>query len=403
MVPAEALVIGDDVVAGDVHHLVEADRRRTVVVRIGERTGMVAPRLAVLHVGGDLDRKSLDRFHGQGGVGQQAVRIPPVFHLVQIGHGIHAGGGLRLEVVPRTVVVVRRGQRRGREGRVDHRRAAAAALRVHLVVVRTAEDDVRRSGDVFRDVVFEIRADRDAFVSALLDDAVLIEVAQAERSLEGRAAARDVHGVVGDHGRPEDFVLPVGVPHVGCDLLGREDRRLVVDAGLLVQIGHVFVAAQHVHLLVEGLDADAAVVAHPDFALLGALRRDDHHAVGSPRTVDGRRRGVFENLHRLDVRRVDHVDVARKSVDDPQGFVVALDRVGAADADLDGRSGLSVELVDLHARDTSLERLRHRDVGEFVDQVALDLGHGSREVAFALYAVADYDQFIHYETALRLL
>ena len=296
---------------------------------------------------------------------------------------------------------MRRGQRRGREGRVDHRRAAAAALRVHLVVVRTAEDDVRRSGDVFRDVVFEIRADRDALVSALLDDAVLIEVAQAERSLEGRAAARDVHGVVGDHGRPEDFVLPVGVPHVGCDLLGREDRRLVVDAGLLVQIGHVFVAAQHVHLLVEGLDADAAVVAHPDFALLGALRRDDHHAVGSPRTVDGRRRGVFENLHRLDVRRVDHVDVARKSVDDPQGFVVALDRVGAADADLDGRSGLSVELVDLHARDTSLERLRHRDVGEFVDQVALDLGHGSREVAFALYAVADYDQFVHHETALR--
>ena len=178
--PAEAFIIGNDVIAGDVDHLVEIDRCCTVVVRIGERTGIVASRLTVLNVCGNLDRETVDRFHGQGGIGQQAVGIPAVFHLVQIGHGIHAGGGLRLEIVPRAVVVVRRGQRRGCECRVNYRRAATAALRIHLVVIRSAEDDVCRGGDVLRDVVFEIRANRDALVSALFDNAVLIEIAQAE-------------------------------------------------------------------------------------------------------------------------------------------------------------------------------------------------------------------------------
>ena len=50
-----------------------------------------------------------------------------------------------------------------------------------------------------------------------------------------------------------------------------------------------------------------------------------------------------------------------------------------------------------------MKRLRHRDIGEFIDQIAFDLSYGSREVAFALYAVTDHDQFVHHQTALREL
>ena len=49
------------------------------------------------------------------------------------------------------------------------------------------------------------------------------------------------------------------------------------------------------------------------------LGRDDHHAVRAPGAVDGRRRGIFQDIDGFDVRRVQsrrHGTLGREAVDD---------------------------------------------------------------------------------------
>ena len=395
MVLSEALVVCNDVVAGNPQGLAQSDGGRTVGIRIVERFGVILPILIIGNVRGQLYGQAVDRFDRQSRIGQYPVCIPFVLDFVKIGQRIGPGNRLSLEIVPGAIIIMRRGKRRGNQCGADHRRPAAATLGIHLIMIRTAENDIRGGGNILRNIVVEVGTQGDALITALLDDSVLLEITGSERSLELGIAAGDIHGMVGDDRRAEHLVLPIGIERVFLDLFFREDVRQAVDFGFFIQIDHILVAAEHLHLFGKALGPDTAVVGDFHLPLFGAFRRDDDNAIGSPGAVNGRCRSIFQNLDRFDIRGIDHVDIPGESIDDPKRLVVALDRIRTANTDLNTGSGLSVELIDLYTRDAPLKGRRNRKIGKFVDHVAFHLGNGPGQVAFALHTVPDDYKFVH--------
>ena len=62
---------------------------------------------------------------------------------------------------------------------------------------------------------------------------------------------------------------------------------------------------QHLNVLGGLADAETCIEAHLGFIVLTFLRGDNDNSVCSCRTINGRGRGVFKHLHRLDVGWVD--------------------------------------------------------------------------------------------------
>ena len=85
-------------------------------------------------------------------------------------------------------------------------------------------------------------------------------------------------------------------------LLGLEHFQLVVPL-------HIVFGAEHVERVGHLLPRIVGIVGHLSLALLAALGRDEDNAVGTARTVDGRRRSVLEHVDGLDVGRRDVADV----------------------------------------------------------------------------------------------
>lgn len=115
----------------------------------------------------------------------------------------------------------------------------------------------------------------------------------------------------------------------------------------------------------------------------------DHHAVGGTQSVDGCR-GVLENRNRFDVVGVDIVELclgALHAVDDVER------RVHAADADLGCGTRATVAHTTVDTGDGSGQGRRsvHRRID--LQSVARDVGDGSRDRGFFLYAVA-YDHHV---------
>ena len=94
------------------------------------------------------------------------------------------------------------------------------------------------------------------------------------------------------------------------------------------------------------------------FTLLGG---DEHHTVGTARTVECGRSGVFEHRDVVDVIGVDRREVAvvGNAVEDDEGIHLGIDRTETADADGGGGAGLTVVAGGLHAGHGAVEGARN--------------------------------------------
>ena len=240
--------------------------------------------------------------------------------------------------------------------------------------------------EVIRYPVVVADVQRNLAVLLLLDVSLLVGIARTEvEAVLGRSSG-DADVIVGDEPRLEDFVLPVGVPRPGCEVVLRV---AFVPQLLVVQQFEAF-GIGHRYLVRHPLEAERTVDVHPCLSLFGALGGDDNHSVRSAHTEDGERGRVFQNLHGLDVLRVEEVDVVvEQSVYHIQGLVT-VDGVGTAYTYLRVCSRFT-GVDDLYACHLSLQcryRVCHRLVGNLG---SFDVGDGAGQVAFLRATVADDD------------
>ena len=278
-------------------------------------------------------------------------------------HGDHGAAGVV------AVLLIDGEVRQVHQGALDHAVVDHAARGLHDAVLGIVHRVAQAHREAFRDLRVEVQPGIDAVVVRRGDDTVLIHVADAGHVSDGLGSARDGDVVAHDSGIGEEFVLPVGivlrgdgrpgrevVEHVGDSDLGQGEafgsaHRVVVIraprhagsrgtqavgvvAGIDQQIAELR-GVQQLHLMIELLDSIREVIA--DFgglALLAALGGDQDDARGAARTVDCGRCGIFQNVDRLDVVRVD-VDILRSgiSVDHIEGIAAGREGVDAADAD----------------------------------------------------------------------
>ena len=258
-----------------------------------------------------------------------------------------------------------------------------------LAITREVE---RREELAVGGVHADIRTERNFFVVGAFQHAVLIAVAQRDAAVVVFAAHRHtqvvvVHRcdaevaevVVHGHFLARNVFFAVAV--VILDLA-------VVEEHFLFQVEPF----EHFHRLGQRrglLQGETAVVAHFKLARAFArLGRDEYDAGSCTVTVNGRRRGVFQHRHRLDVLGVDLVDVALDTVDQHQRLVVVGDGRHAADADRTlVLSRLSRVLDHVDTRDRTLQG--HRGLGDGAVFEVLDryVFGRSQQVDFLLCAV----------------
>ncbi len=155
---------------------------------------------------------------------------------------------------------------------------------------------------------------------------------------------------------------------------------------------------QFVWLLDTGVDRNGVTGFHGR-TLLG---RYDDDAVCRARSVDGCRRGVFQNLDRSDVRRVDHLQTVfhDEVVDHYERSRAGVERAASAYADFRSDSHFRGGVLDRDARETSLEGccdVRCRNVEHIL---GVEFGDCAGQVRLALHAVADYDEFFDFDCGL---
>ena len=130
---------------------------------------------------------------------------------------------------------------------------------------------------------------------------------------------------------------------------------------------------------------------------LALLRRHQHHAVGAAATVDGRCRGILQNVNRLNVARVQRLNARGRhqgnAVHHVQRVVAAVQRALTANPDAADRARTlarrNVNTGSLALQ--SLQRVRHRP------DVQLLLAHarqGASHVALLLNAVTHHDHLV---------
>ena len=191
---------------------------------------------------------------------------------------------------------------------------------------------------------------------------------------------------------PVKDIGPVGVrnavPHAAGEQLlagALAGLRLEVDEFFGIQdLGPVTQRSDGKLVVVE----DGAVLALGIGTVLGG---DEDDAVTGLRTIDGGRCGILQHLHGLDHGRVQILDVVHlEAVHDKErtqaGAAVGGDTAHADVGRFAGGAGVGVHL---HAGGLALQGgggIRSGPVGQFF---GADRGHGTGEVALALYAVTD--------------
>ncbi len=348
----------------------------------GVVTGRIGPRLVALHVVGEeivplepLDGEDVER---SANVCAEVVGGVVLGPLVDHGHGVevvHADdaavtarllvggvvdgfGGVVEERLPECVVIGWLGVAPGVEG----------------VVVEVEPSVEHRLADVGLEHVLVGRV-------AALQALVLLDIENgAVGELVG--TARESDAVLVADGGAGDFVEPVGVVAVERPGVG---GGVVVDGVLELPGRHGLGAVQH------GLDAHLSVVFQRSGTFAGALGRDDDHAVGTPRAVDGGGRTVLEHVDALDLLEVDVADVgAHDAVDDDQRTLPGGEGVGAAQHDLE-RSGrvAAAGIGDRETGDLALQEPCGGGERTGVHVVAAETGDRTGQLLFGGRAVAD--------------
>ena len=148
----------------------------------------------------------------------------------------------------------------------------------------------------------------------------------------------------------------------------------------------------HRILLEQGLDIQVATVADLGRCSLCALHcGNDDDTIGTTRTVDGGCRGVFQNVHRLDVARVDVRQLAHKgnTVEHNQRVVAGRQRALATDANLHLLARLRAGLRHQHTCYAALQSLGGIRGSNLIEFLAADVGHRTGDSLAALSTVTD--------------
>ena len=249
----------------------------------------------------------------------------------------------------------------------------------------------------------------------MLDDTVILVIAQGEERIAALRAVAERKVVLLDNACPGGLAEPVGVaggcgagrvqvlvhadPVQGGDAVGVIAPVIDVPEGIHVGVQAVvhialphhlaeFLGIEHLHPVHVGLGGHAGVEIDSHFPLLAAFGRNDDDAVGRTASVDGGRGGVFQDLDGLDVVSVEfmHAGLGRDAVDDVERIVV----VQGTDTAYADRSTAGRRTVrrDVHARNAALQRLDGVVLVLLGEIVGVDGGDGAGEVGLTLDRVA---------------
>jgi hypothetical protein len=270
---------------------------------------------------------------------------------------------------------VGRGGQRDAEGGagVVVARQAAPGFGVDVV------DGPRQRGPLVERVV-HVQPRRAALVAGALDDALVVlpGARHVKAGVLGAAADRDIRGRKQPF-LPKKLLLVVDEAASALGLLKLLQATLA--EGCLRGLGRKLAHAQ---LLANGRKTERLGEINPGRSRFSAFCRDDDHAVGGARPVNGRRRRAFENLDGLNVLRIDvsnpvdgvvlvgpvaarsrlrdgihvggHRDVAHDdAVHDVEGLGVSVDRRDAPEPHVHAPARRSGIRVDLRPRHLSVE------------------------------------------------
>ena len=297
---------------------------------------------------------------------------PVAVHDVPVGVDRHVDA-----VLQGTVLVVRVDERGELEVQAD------LVTGIGAVLGPGGEPDLEVSADLLVDAAVQ----RDAAVRLRGHGRVILEIRSAEAVAAAFGAAGDAHLVVLGVTVLEHHVLPV------------RDRIVRFVEGIRILPGHltetdVFRAGHH-RILDRSLQGRIGVEGHhrglADRSLIGT---DQDDTIGAAGTVDGRGRGILENVDALDVvggdfRQASH---ERNAVQHDERVVRCGERTLAADTDGGGLARLGRGGLHIHAGDTAHQGIGHV-IGRNLAQVVAAHGHdGTGHILAAGRTVTDDDR-----------
>ena len=135
----------------------------------------------------------------------------------------------------------------------------------------------------------------------------------------------------------EQFVLPIHIHSTifAPILLIRTILELV---GILTEFGELF-CVHHRITVEESLGTDVTIISYSRALLLITfISSDDDDTVGTTRTVDSGSRGIFQDVHVLDVVRIDVADATceRNTVEYDQWVIAGCQGTCTTDTNLHG-------------------------------------------------------------------
>ena len=329
-------------------------------------------------------------------IARHVVRL--VLDLVIDHHGIAVVLGLALEVGAVTVV--------------DRPERVAPVARTVVVGTETAhEPGLGLQVDAAGDHVVIGHVDRILLEIVLVLHAFAVIIAQAHVVAVLLAAALDSDAVILRNRGAEHVVGPFGAerPFAALDfgdrgvigavrpyLSGIRPFSATVLVGFVFEPCHLHGVTPVIELVAENADADLS--RKPDVVVLlpAAFGRYHDDAVGSARTVNCGRRGIFQHLNRLDDVRIDAGQVARvahrHAVDHHQRRIGAVDGADTAHAHRHVSFRAVIGIVDYRqAGHAALQQLVDRTGRNLRYIRGLHGSHAARQVALLHRTVTDHD------------
>ena len=274
---------------------------------------------------------------------------------------------------------------------------------VNRVVLRAARHRSAKSRrQPFGNLVIHVDTHREAVEVRTDGNTLLRDISSGNRILGAFITAGDVQLVVVHQGSPEDFALPVRTIAQQADVGKLFARAESDDLGTQVLVLGIFAQVQYIQFFRQLLQAEIAFIGDAGLAGLALARSNHHHAVRRTRAVDGRGRGIFQDFHRNNVRRVDGrqrigviVGITRDghTVDDIQRFV-AVQRVDTADAHRNTTARRTGVLRHLHSGSTALQCLIERRDDGLLDFIFAHRHDRAGQVAAFHRTVTDHDHLV---------
>ena len=272
-------------------------------------------------------------------------------------------------------------------------------------------------------LVVQVHAARVAVKLIALHQALVVHGSKRDGEVGLVRTAMHRHLIVLRHTVVEHHVEPVGVRLVVVNVerrrhvlkverqhVGRRGcigERPAIGSGVLVvllvkQALHLLVAVHRLHDARHAVERQVAVEVHRRTACLTTLRRDEDDAVGTLRTVDGRRGCVLQNVHRLDVagRNIQRRAILH-TVDNHQRVVVGQKRTVTTHLHAHTGTGLTTAAqLQVNARNLGLHGRQGVGTSNLRQVVGFHARNSTRQVLLLQCAVTHDNHFVQSQSVL---